>query len=100
MNKCIPTSRTCRMQSMGRLWVLKISAVAVAALLQSPASRAQTPAVQGNPVASVQTAKPASAYSSGVVYDWFFLSFQLIQQTWLQPSSGCTRLGIHGAHAV
>jgi hypothetical protein len=26
-------------------------------------------------------AKPANAYSSGVVYDWFFLALQLIQQT-------------------
>jgi len=41
--------------------------------LQSPVTLAQsTPA----PVA-----KPANAYSSGVVYDWFFLALQLIQQT-------------------
>ena len=59
-----------------KLWVLKLSAVALAALWLSPGSHAQTP-----PVAASQVSKPASAYGSGVVYDWMYLDLQLIQLT-------------------
>ena len=45
--------------------------LALATSVYLPSVQAQTPVV----------AKPASAYSSGVVYDWYFLALQLIQQT-------------------
>jgi len=42
--------------------------------------------------APAPVAKPANAYSSGVVYDWFFLALQLIQRTpGLQPAGGSRR---------
>jgi PAP2 superfamily len=47
------------------------TAVALCVAAYAPSAVAQTPAA----------AKPASAYSSGVVYDWYFLALQLIQQT-------------------
>jgi hypothetical protein len=50
-------------------------ATALMLALQFPQAQAQA---QPAPAA---LAKPASAYSSGVVYDWFYLDFQLIQQT-------------------
>lgn len=53
---------------------LKLSAVALAALLFHPPSHAQTA-----PVSAM--AKPATAFSSGVAYDWMLLSTQLMQQT-------------------
>lgn len=56
-----------------KIRTLVLAMVASFATLQSPISMAQ-PAQAG-------VAKPANAYSSGVVYDWFFLAFQLIQQT-------------------
>ena len=34
-----------------------------------------------NPSTALAAAKPASAYSSGVAYDWMYLDLQLIQQT-------------------
>lgn len=56
-----------------KIRTLVLAMAASFATLQSPVTLAQsTPA----PVA-----KPANAYSSGVVYDWFFLALQLIQQT-------------------
>lgn len=56
-----------------KIRTLVLAMAASFATLQSPVTLAQsTPA----PVA-----KPAKAYSSGVVYDWFFLALQLIQQT-------------------
>ena len=54
------------------------------------------------PRAAAQTAvpivtKPASAYSSGVVYDWFALVFQLIQQTpGFSPPVAARALGYMG----
>ena len=93
MNK----SLTIQKHGSVKLWVLKLSAVAAAALLLSPSSRAQTSQVQANPLATVQSAKPASAYGSGVVYDWFFLSFQLIQQTpGFSPPVAARALGYMG----
>ena len=52
-----------------------LSAIAVACCFgfSVPQAEAQT----GDAIVS----KPAAAYSSGVVYDWFSLAFQLIQQT-------------------
>ncbi|NBW49116.1 MAG: phosphatase PAP2 family protein [Betaproteobacteria bacterium] len=56
-----------------KIRTLVLAMAASFATLQSPVTLAQaTPAV---------VAKPANAYSSGVVYDWFFLALQLIQQT-------------------
>ncbi len=54
---------------------VSLSAIAVACglVLAAPCAVAQTP--------SDTLAKPTSAYSSGVAYDWFSLAFQLIQQT-------------------
>jgi hypothetical protein len=43
------------------------------ASIQAPLAQAQS--------SPTVAAKPASAYSSGVVYDWFYLDLQLIQQT-------------------
>jgi PAP2 superfamily len=48
-------------------------------------------------VATAPIAKPASAYSSGVAYDWFFLAFQLIQQTpGFSPPVAARALGYMG----
>jgi hypothetical protein len=51
----------------------------LAALLAAGAFGLTTP-VPAQP-AQVLVAKPASAYGSGVAYDWFYLAFQIIQQT-------------------
>ncbi len=59
-----------------RIWVLKLCAMAAAALLLTPHSHAQ-----GNTAVTTTAAKPASAYSSGVVYDWTQLDLLLVQQT-------------------
>ena len=59
------------------------------ATLLSPISVAQP--------AQVVVAKPANSYSSGVVYDWFFLAFQLIQQTpGFSPPIAARALGYMG----
>jgi hypothetical protein len=48
-------------------------------------------------VATTPVAKPASAYSSGVAYDWFALAFQLIQQTpGFSPPVAARALGYMG----
>jgi hypothetical protein len=47
--------------------------------------------------ATAPIAKPASAYSSGVAYDWFALAFQLIQQTpGFSPPVAARALGYMG----
>ena len=47
--------------------------------------------------APVTSARPASAYSSGVVYDWFALALQLIQQTpGFSPPVAARALGYMG----
>lgn len=63
------------MMTAQKTWALRLGAVALAALLHSPHGHAQ-------PAASTAAAAPAaSAYGSGVVYDWMYLDLQLIQQT-------------------
>jgi hypothetical protein len=48
-------------------------------------------------VATTPIAKPVSAYSSGVAYDWFALAFQLIQQTpGFSPPVAARALGYMG----
>lgn len=48
-------------------------------------------------VATTPITKPASAYSSGVAYDWFALAFQLIQQTpGFSPPVAARALGYMG----
>jgi hypothetical protein len=48
-------------------------------------------------VVATPIAKPASAYSSGVAYDWFALAFQLIQQTpGFSPPVAARALGYMG----
>ena len=62
----------------------KMKTIAIALLVASCMGLGTVPgmAQTTTPVASsLAMAKPASAYSSGVVYDWFYLSFQLTQQT-------------------
>ena len=56
-----------------KFWNKPVTWLALAALLLSGTASAQSSA-------SVP-AKPAAAYSSGVVYDWIYLDLQLIQQT-------------------
>ena len=95
MNHSLTLSRT----SSVKLWVLKLSAVAVAALLLSPSSRAQTSlgtsATTGAAISA--SAKPASAYSAGVASDWFALALQLIQQTpGFSPPVAARALGYMG----
>ena len=63
------------LNSMRKLPWFTTLVLATTMALCTPASQAQT---QVNALAQ---AKPASAYSSGVVYDWYYLDFQLIQQT-------------------
>jgi hypothetical protein len=80
------------MKSSMKLWALRLSAVALAALLHSPYGHAQA-----SPTPNSLTAKPASAYSSGVVYDWMGLDLQLIQQTpGFSPPVAARALGYMG----
>ena len=95
MNHSLTLSRT----SSVKLWVLKLSAVAVASLLLSPSSRAQTsPGTSATTGAAISaSAKPASAYSAGVASDWFALALQLIQQTpGFSPPVAARALGYMG----
>ena len=62
-----------------RLKALTLAMLAACSLASAP-GLAQTPASPAT-AASATAAKPATAYSNGVAYDWFYLSFQLIQQT-------------------
>jgi len=54
-----------------RRYMLIPCVIAIGTTVATPIALAQTPVA----------AKPASAFSSGVVYDWYFLALQLIQQT-------------------
>ncbi|MEY2860223.1 MAG: hypothetical protein RL392_681 [Pseudomonadota bacterium] len=67
------TSNTQTKRKLGFKTTLSAIAVACSLGIAAPHATAQT--------ANATVAKPASAYSSGVVYDWFALAFQLIQQT-------------------
>jgi hypothetical protein len=80
------------MKSSMKLWAFKLSALALVVLLYSPYSRAQT-----SPAVPAAIAKPASAYSSGVVYDWMALDLQLVQQTpGFSPPVAARALGYMG----
>ncbi len=67
------TSNTQTKRKLRFKTVLSAIAVACSLGLAAPYAAAQT--------TNTIVTKPASAYSSGVVYDWFALAFQLIQQT-------------------
>lgn len=65
-----------------KMWTFKLSAVALVVLLHSPYGEAQTaPTPVAGSAGAAAMAKPATAFSSGVVYDWMLLTTQLIQQT-------------------
>ena len=79
-----PTPRNMRLKAT-------LGAIAAACCLgmAAPHATAQT--------ANTVVVKPASAYSSGVVYDWFALAFQLIQQTpGFSPPVAARALGYMG----
>jgi hypothetical protein len=72
-----------------KVWLVALAAAGLQAGLNSTVVMAQPgPAV---------VAKPASAFSAGVAYDWFYLSFQLIQQTpGFSPPVAARALGYMG----